>query len=45
MNKKVKVQVESGKKDDKKVVLKATKVGIVKTGMNSGIVGGGYQCC
>ena len=28
-----------------KVSLKATKVHVRKTGMNSGITGGGYQCC
>lgn len=43
--KKGEIQIELGKGDDKKVVLKATKVSVAKTGMNSGIVGGGYQCC
>lgn len=28
-----------------KISLKATKVPVRKTGMNSGITGGGYQCC
>ena len=29
----------------KKISLKATKVIIIKNGMNAGITGGGYQCC
>lgn len=28
-----------------KIVLRATKLTVKKTGMNSGITGGGYQCC
>ena len=28
-----------------KVFLKATKVHVRKNGVNSGITGGGYQCC
>lgn len=28
-----------------KPTLKVTKVSVQKTGLNSGITGGGYQCC
>lgn len=31
--------------ETKKVSLSATKIQVQKTGLNSGITGGGYQCC
>lgn len=36
---------ESKEQDPPKITLKATKIQVRKTGMNSGITGGGSQCC